>query len=434
MPVLPPVQLFKLSVPWCTRIPASLHSAVLAMVLVLGLGACSGSSGGGGEPGSTDTDSGIGNVSGAPDTGTGLPDASQCNETIESVRINAPVALVNSASPCDYYLKGSITLSSAVTIEPGTVFLAALGTSVFLDSGQLTAVGTADAPIVFRGETALPGFWSGISMASLRPSRLEHVEIHDAGDNSPGNGTAGLRISRSTIGITDVTVSNSYVHGASITSTTQLTAFARNRFVGNALSGLIIPAHLIERLDTASDYRGIDNENGDPVVTLGVDFNDLVDTTWPAINAPYRITYLAIGQNEKLTLAPGARLAMDTDATLNVLNDGQLVAEGTNDKPIEIAAAPGATGRWDTLQINGGHLRLQHARITGAQNGITLDHRGTLSVAATAFADYRGAGILCESRFSSTAEYDADKLSIGNDVSFDGSGSTMLSARCPGSQ
>jgi hypothetical protein len=56
------------------------------------------------------------------------------------------------------------------------------------DTGAITAVGTADRPIVFAGTSAVAGYWGGLYFFNtndadpLQPrSRLEHVRIEHGG-------------------------------------------------------------------------------------------------------------------------------------------------------------------------------------------------------------------------------------------------------------
>lgn len=91
-----------------------------------------------------------------------------------------------------YYASSSLYSGNgvALTIAPGTAFVLAADVSLTLGyyaSNTVTVVGTAAQPITFRGEQALPGYWSGINFGyGTTASRFDFIEVHDAGGGSTG--------------------------------------------------------------------------------------------------------------------------------------------------------------------------------------------------------------------------------------------------------
>lgn len=108
-----------------------------------------------------------------------------------------------------YLVKGDLETEGDVqlTIAPGVEFEMAEGTEFGVGSdgarATIVAVGTADAMIAFRGETAAAGSWDGIVIgANVTPdSKLDHVEIQHAG--------GGLLFAAALTLQTDISVSNS---------------------------------------------------------------------------------------------------------------------------------------------------------------------------------------------------------------------------------
>ena len=190
------------------------------------------------------------------DQSTGLltdsaPDASSCAESISSTRLSVPTVIKNFSSDCDYFVSGIISVDSDLTIEPGATVIMAKDSSINIGRGTLIAVGTAENRITIRGEAALTGYWNGISLLQRRPSRLEFVDIADAGQAIGISGAnAALQVTNSAISLIDMSVSNSYVYGVELTGSTQLTAFSNNRFFGNRQAGLLVDHTLIPELDT----------------------------------------------------------------------------------------------------------------------------------------------------------------------------------------
>lgn len=76
-------------------------------------------------------------------------------------------------------------IDSEITIEPGVEIIMKddAGMDVW-ENGTLIAVGTAEEPIIFRGEQDVQGFWKGISIKSNDPAnRLEYVHISNGGSS-----------------------------------------------------------------------------------------------------------------------------------------------------------------------------------------------------------------------------------------------------------
>lgn len=76
-----------------------------------------------------------------------------------------------------------ITIGSQITLEAGTEFIGYSDAGIVVrDEGTLTAIGSTDEPIIFRGFENIPGYWIGISFETLsNANRLEHVHVSDGG-------------------------------------------------------------------------------------------------------------------------------------------------------------------------------------------------------------------------------------------------------------
>jgi len=233
-------------------------------------------------------------------------DANNCAEAIEGGELRTSITLINTASECDYYLKGKLVVGASLTVEAGTTIVAAQNAGISVVEGALTALGTTDQRITVKGELSLPGFWQGVKFTDARPSSLEFVDILDGGqtDRISFNTDAGLDIRGSTVSLKNSSVSNSAVNGLSLTAGARLESFSNNRFFGNELAGVSLPKALVSNLDIESDYIGEVSLNGLPVVQINDDKSDVGrDVTWNALNAPYFMqSQLTIKKNEKLTL------------------------------------------------------------------------------------------------------------------------------------
>ena len=109
-----------------------------------------------------------------------LEGVSSDEEAFESAvwkRLNAP-----------YFIDIAVNIGGGtITIEPGTRFVFNKGASMGIDEfGALSAVGTADAPIVFTGEQMQPGYWDGLQYfeSSSRDNLLDYAQVRYAGGSN----------------------------------------------------------------------------------------------------------------------------------------------------------------------------------------------------------------------------------------------------------
>jgi len=87
----------------------------------------------------------------------------------------------------DYYLNGSYTVEQgSLTLDPGVSILAGPTTEIFIArTAFLKAVGESSRVISIEGESAVPGFWGGVIIASPDSNnQLAHVTVSHAGGAS----------------------------------------------------------------------------------------------------------------------------------------------------------------------------------------------------------------------------------------------------------
>jgi hypothetical protein len=121
----------------------------------------------------------------------------------------------------------SLQAPSDVTLAAGSQFVFVSGEKYGIEVGwndqqaRLVALGSATAPIIFRGQTDDIGTWNGISLnRSASPdSKLDHVQMSNAGlslgvpvsvTNSSFNKSASFGITKTAADTNDYSVSNSF--------------------------------------------------------------------------------------------------------------------------------------------------------------------------------------------------------------------------------
>jgi hypothetical protein len=279
-----------------------------------------------------------------------------CATTLEvNSKVSVPTLWKNTAAACDLLVNGTVSVSSSLVIEPGTVVQFSQDATFYVETGgQLQAVGTPGARIAFIGAMDVKGYWNGLRfMAGSRASRLEFVDFKNAGQTGSerwknfaavvGNGLITFLNNR---------VSGSYAHGADFGDDLRLSAFANNVFEDNIGFGVIVGYNQVAKLDKASDYLGANKPNGNPYIYAdwaGTD--DFVeDGTWKALSAPYYIN-IALYVNGALTLEPGVKIVAEDGTSIRVRAGGSLTAVGTAAQPIIFTAKRPIRGAWSGIEF-----------------------------------------------------------------------------------
>lgn len=217
------------------------------------------------------------------------PDDGSCTYVLAE-DITVPSKLINTPKACDYVLEGSVYIKSRLVIEPGVV-RANKDALIAVDGGEFLAVGNAQNRIIFEGQNHLAGYWEGVRFRDGRESRLEYVDIKDAGQDECVTvfwcNKAGLVLDDVTVSLVQSSVSNSYVNGLVIGEAVVLSAFANNRFYGNSWAGIVVNGEHVDELDVASDHSGGAEPNGTVYVKVSGDLEAGNERVWKKLNAPY---------------------------------------------------------------------------------------------------------------------------------------------------
>jgi hypothetical protein len=321
--------------------------------------------------------------------------------------ITVPSLLENTSSSCDYLLEGLVYINSSLTIEPGTTVKAAKDAVLWVEGGDLIAVGTANARITLEGFSPLQGYWHGIEISTEAGEiRLEYVDLKDAGQTCSTTGCRPAAISGfggGQVTLKNSSISNSYVHGAILEE--WLVEFSNNRFYGNREYGLIISADRVELLDAASDYLGASKPNGNIGIELQGASSMGSPGTWKKLNAPYVIeSYVEILTD--LTLEPGVEIVGD-GGWIAFDDGGTLEAVGTATQPIIMRGIRAVPGAWDGLQFsvfnNSVGNRLEYVRLSDGggdpdglvTNGLITNYEAEIYIANSSFSNSSSWGISC---------------------------------------
>lgn len=255
-----------------------------------------------------------------------------------------------------FHVLGNLNVDGAWSLEaPSTVIVAPDSSiSVNGDAGALTAIGTADKPIVFTGETKTRGAWDSLHFDTTKndKNRLEHVIFEYGGTTAHDKNGACLRATADshgvTLSLTSVTTRECQGFGLFLTGSTELKSFGKNTFTKNGLGPASVGSQAVHQLDVTSTYTGNDVDRlrvRDDRVGKAVTWNDL--------GVPYQLEQ-SVHVDLVWTLAPGVTLLLAKDTWISVDGDAAgLRAVGTAQKPVTFSGIEKTAGYWHALTFGG---------------------------------------------------------------------------------
>ncbi len=321
-------------------------------------------------------------------------------------KVSIPSKWVNSSAACDYLVNGTVSLSSYLEIEPGTVVQFSKDATFYIEGGgQLNAVGTANARIQFLPEIDVKGYWNGMFfMSGSRESRLEYLDIRDAGQTGSEiwKNFAAISGGGGLITFKHNKVSGSYTTGANFGEDLRLKEFEDNIFEDNLGFGLVLGYNQIAILDKSSDYIGKNKPNGFPYVYAKWDSKDfLEDGTWKDLGVPYYMS-IVIYVKGALTLEPGVKIVAEDGTRISVEGAGSLKAVGTAEKPIVFTAERKIPGAWKGIEL------YQAASKDNIFDHVLIEYAGSGTASVKVDGAFRGSYL----SVSNTTIQDGDGLAI----------------------
>lgn len=302
----------------------------------------------------------------------------------------------------DTTLDGCYIVSDVVTIEGGKTTVTAGSTLQFEDNaglmvegdGRMSAVGTADNPILFTGTQQNAGWWKGILFRDTDNSEnvLDHTVVEYGGGSSfqyselQGNVMLEKRATTPARAIIrNSELRHSAAAGLAVGLSTTLT------FESNTLTQNAVPAEVtvlqVSALDADSSYTGNDD---DRIIVNNHQYEG--DQTWANLGVPFVITE-TIGIQDNLTLSAGVELQFEADTGLSMGDQGRLgtlTADGTAEEPILLTGTDQIAGWWKGLlfyKSDSVQNRLSHTTVEyggGAFHDRADDLKGNVIVNGTA--------------------------------------------------
>lgn len=319
-----------------------------------------------------------------------------------------------------YRIEGRLWPTCHLTIAAGAELVFEQDAEIYVEStGSFTAVGTADAPIVFRGAEDTRGYWDGIELygTDSLDNRLEHVRIENGGDPAEGCGLALESDTRAVL--QNSVIRGSAGYGLCVGHDVELT-FADNELTDNALGPASVEANAAGFLDAASTYSG--NAADFVFVRTNASYPER-EQTWSALDVPYRIDG-RLWPTTHLTIAAGAELVFEQDAGVYVESTGSLTAAGTASAPIVFRGFEPTAGYWDGVELYGSNSvdnRFEYVTIRGggaegsaSDADLRLGSNTRVSVTNCTIADSAGWGVWVGREVSVNADLETANTFSGN--------------------
>lgn len=304
--------------------------------------------------------------------------------------ITTDLKLVRACSP--YYMAGPVTVSAALTIDPGVVVETCSGgcesrLTITGPEARLVSNGDPGAPVVFRPrvppDLARPGEWTGIMIRSAATGSLvEHTSIEHAGGMTRGRpefgnddlmtnaglvvwDTLGVKVKDSRfLGNRYYGLRMRYADDAN--DGKALEGFSGNTFAGNTTAAIRVPVNQLGLVGADNCFGGRDT-GGKCLVPKDARAEGAIveadqgegkgqfltrDATWKPLGVPYRLVDGAVIRNATLTVAEPNEIQVGiASITIGLNSGGALKAVAKIPRGIKFvsAAEMPTPGDWDGI-------------------------------------------------------------------------------------
>ena len=302
------------------------------------------------------------------DDGNGGSDSAEVTVTAESdliIEIDSNITTNTTwTSDAIYRVTRVVNVSGAeLTIEAGTrvEFVEAAGLFI-TSSGSLSSNGTAEAPVLLTGVEETAGFWKGIGFDSgANRHVITHTIIEYGGNSSTHSGLnepANIAIEDNVLELTNSTIRHSGAWGLYVEiGNSILPDFSSNTFAANADGSALLPARLMDDLDSGSTFD--DGDDATPSEVFVFDGGNLQNgSTIAPLDVAYRIlNSTIIGVSTDLTISAGTTMEFGEASGLFVTSSGKLTIEGQSGTPVRLTGVEKTAGYWKGIGFDSGANR-----------------------------------------------------------------------------
>lgn len=300
---------------------------------------------------------------------------------------------------------------ATLTIAPGTTVLMAPGGHLDVSwnssGGTLSAIGSAEQPILFTSDAASPraGDWQCIRLSGgSSGSELKYVTLRYGGAPCDATGAkyeGALDIAAPVRGVTYVSVEDSSTHGVRVASEGAVREFANNTFARNAKASIWVNIKALLALGAPNTFS-----DADDFIEVDTTFSLSTSGTWRAQAVPYRIVGAgSIDDKAEVTIEAGTTIQL-SGSSFEVFN-ATLHARGSATSPVTFTSGQPSprAGDWgcvilDTPTAPGSfdHVVIEFAGngegCSGAKYKAGLVAKNATSITNSVFRNIDGPAIL----------------------------------------
>jgi hypothetical protein len=256
----------------------------------------------------------------------------------------------------DYIINCVAEIDVDLTIDPGVTiaFTSGAGLSVN-ENGSLKAMGTADKPIVFTGESKVKGAWRGIiSFSNNVNNRFENTIIEYAGGGSfnSNNDRGSVILWTNTYArFENTTIRDGAEYGININYLGSNVEFRNLNISGHTIPFFTSDPNIVSKIvsgnfgGNATDAIKIDNPIGGTISSAH---------SWKNHGVPYRIGSIMNITDGSLTIEPGVVVEFETGAGIRTGDSDQSTfrAIGTQTNPIRFTGVNKVAGAWKNIDFH----------------------------------------------------------------------------------
>lgn len=260
--------------------------------------------------------------------------------------------------------------------------------------------GTEDAPVLFEGQAAEPGYWGGLIIgdAVRSNSTIEHLTLRHAGAEPAQALSVAAAITLTHVHLED------NENGAWIGAQGVDPDSSNLSITGTEGVPLTVEADAIVSIPRGGDFTG----NSDDAIAVDGTSYEAAGTV-AELGVPYRVlrsidTYT----DSSMTIEPGVVFEMTADTSIEFGWNSQaatVIAVGTEDAPIVFKGVDETPGAWAGINVNSNvtsdskfeYVTVEHAGDTAnTENGAAIYLDAAVAVSNCTFNDIAGYGVILD--------------------------------------
>jgi hypothetical protein len=281
----------------------------------------------------------------------------------------------NFSDNTSFRVLGNLAVNAGLLISEGTTLKFASDVGMEISGeGYLIARGTGSSKVTFTGVTEVPGFWKGISFFTGNVlNELDHVVVSYGGSSRVGFGIPNVNVGvefGDRLSITNSEIFGSSEWGVYCEDGSILTGFSNNILRDNGSFPISLTMDNAVVIDEASTFN---TGNGDNSVNIIGDVfdNGSTESTLVALsnNTPYYLTG-NLNIQSGLVINDGVIIEVGTDNSIQVNNEGYLIADGSDTRGISFTGKTKAAGAWKGIAF-------YTPSTQNLMNYVTISHGGS---------------------------------------------------------